>query len=90
MPTPNPPSDLPPAGKLFVSEPGEGATDDVIANDFSANTNQVDRSKYRGRYVAWSTDGRSVIDADPSLSALLRRMTRRGKNDFVVEGIPDC
>ena len=87
---PKTPDEVPPEGILIVTEPGEVDDDDiVISNDFSANTNLVDRSPYRGRYVAWSTDGRQVLDSDHSLKALLNRMTERGKSDFVVEGIPD-
>jgi hypothetical protein len=57
----------------------------VIA--FTANHDAADLTKYRGQFVAWTRDGRTVLAAAPDLADLLQRVSGLRREEYVVDHI---
>jgi hypothetical protein len=70
---------------------GESRGDEVvIVNDFARNHPEQEIERYRGNWVAWSNDGRTVLVADPDPYKLCERIDAAGlkPGDYVLSGIP--
>jgi hypothetical protein len=61
-----------------------------VDQNFARNHPEEVVERYRGNWVAWSTDGRSVLVADPDPYKLCEKIDAAGlkPGDYVLSGIP--
>jgi hypothetical protein len=66
----------------------------VIIDNFNINHDPEDLVRFKGRFVAWSRDGRKVLFSDPDPETLFRTCAAAGlqPEEYVLDGIPaeDC
>jgi hypothetical protein len=70
--------------------PQTSADDEVIIRDeFNINHDPADLVRYRGNWVAWSTDGRKVLVADPDMGKLFEKIDAAGlqPGEYCLSGI---
>ncbi|MCC6420130.1 MAG: hypothetical protein IT429_17990 [Gemmataceae bacterium] len=60
------------------------------ANEFIRNCEAhtpEELAPYVGQYVAWSTDGKTLLAHAPELRDLLTQMNQRGPTDYVIDWV---